>query len=413
MKQHRSAYLCDWCGFRVEVSLSEITVGILAPEAETRQALRTLAQATGMARVQLEVAEYCASRADRVIRRFVEANPEVIVVDMEQPEAALQALQLLNWALPQTWLFVTSSINDPQLIIETMRSGAREFLHQPSTGALAVALRRYAQERNRARQDRESGEIYCVTSAKGGSGTTSVAINLAAVLSELPSTRVALIDLNSPIGDAAAYLNLKPQYTFWDAVIASSRLDPVLLENLMTSANGIGVLPGPKEFRPNFIPPVEALGRIFEVATNAFRYVLVDLPPSLHTEHFALVSEMSAGIVVVLTPDVAGLWRTARLLTFLQDMGAGDKLRLLVNRTRKSDEISDADIEKALNQRIYGKLPNNDEAAVASMNAGKPVASLNHSELARSYKEFAYRLAGTQMPGDKRKGIFGLFSLGG
>jgi len=161
-----------------------------------------------------------------------------------------------------------------------MRAGAREFLHRPSSGALAKALRRYGQERDRSKQDRASGQVYCVTSAKGGSGATSVAINLAAVLSELPSTRVALIDLNSPIGDAAAYLSLKPQYTFSDAVAAASRLDPVLLENLMTSANGIAVLPGPKEFRPDSTPPVEALGRIFEVAANGFQYVIVDFPLS-------------------------------------------------------------------------------------------------------------------------------------
>ena len=394
----------------MEASLSDITIGILAPQAETREALRTLAQATGMASVQLEVAEYCALRGDRPSRRFVEANPDVIVVDMHQPQAALQALQVLNWTLPQSWLFVTSMISDPQLIIEAMRAGAREFLHRPSSGALGKALRRYGQERDRSKQDRASGQVYCVTSAKGGSGATSVAINLAAVLSELPSTRVALIDLNSPIGDAAAYLSLKPQYTFSDAVAAASRLDPVLLENLMTSANGIAVLPGPKEFRPDSTPPVEALGRIFEVAANAFQYVIVDLP--LHKEHFALVSEMSSSIVVVLTPELTAMWRTARLLTFLEETGAHDKLRLLVNRTRKSDEISDAEIEKALKQRIYWKLPNNYSASVESINSGKPVASLNHSELARSYKEFAYRLTSTQTR-DKRKGIFGLFSLGG
>ncbi|PYS54620.1 MAG: hypothetical protein DMG13_07530 [Acidobacteria bacterium] len=389
----------------------DITVGILAPGAETREALRTLAEATGMASVQLEVPEYCVLRGDRPSRRFVEANPDVIVVDMHRPQAALQALQVLNWALPQTWLFVTSTISDPQLIIDAVRAGAREFLHMPSGDALGKALRRYAEERDRSKQDRVSSQVYCVTSAKGGSGTTSVAINLAAVLSQLPSTRVALIDLNSPIGDAAAYLSLKPQYTFADAVAAASRLDPVLLENFMTSANGIGVLPAPREFLPNSRPPVEAVGRILEVAANVFRYIVVDLPPSLDKEHFALVSEMSTSIVVVLTPDLAALWRTSRLLTFLEETGARDKVRLLVNRTRKSDEISDAEMEKALKQQIYWKLPNSHSASVASNNSGKPVASLNHSELARSYKEFTYRLTCTQMP-DKRRGIFGLFSSG-
>jgi Flp pilus assembly CpaE family ATPase len=91
----------------------------------------------------------------------------------------------------------------------------------------------------------KSGALYCVTSAKGGAGATSVTLNLATALSELPETRVAVLDLNSPVGDAAAYLNLSPRFTASDAMEAAGRLDGVLLESYMSRSNGLAVLPGP------------------------------------------------------------------------------------------------------------------------------------------------------------------------
>jgi pilus assembly protein CpaE len=387
----------------------KINVGILSPEAETREVLETLVHATDVASVQLEVAEYCASRGDRPTRRFAEANPDVIIVDMKEPQAALQSLEVLNWVLPQTWLLVSSAASDPQTIMDTMRAGAREFLHKPSSGALAKALSRYAQEKERSKRDVSSGQIYCVTSAKGGSGATSVAINLAAVLSEIPGVRVALIDLNSPTGDAAAYLNLKPQYTIEDAAAASSRLDPILFENLVVSFDGISVLSGPKEFRPRSTPPVEAMARIFEVAANTFGHIFLDVPSSLDKEHLALVAEVSSSIVLVVTPELPALWGTARLLAFLEEAGVSDKVRLLVNRSRKSDEISDREIETVLKHPVYSKLPSDYAATLESINSGKPVVSLNHSALARSYKQLAYRLTGLKLP-EKRTGILGLFA---
>src|SRR5687768_8040663 len=97
-----------------------ITVGIIDPSDESREILKIQVDTLGLASVSVESNLYCSSPNDRVARQFIEAKPALILVDLENHQAALQTLQILHAALPETWFFVVSASNDPQLIIETM-----------------------------------------------------------------------------------------------------------------------------------------------------------------------------------------------------------------------------------------------------------------------------------------------------
>jgi pilus assembly protein CpaE len=396
---------------------SEVTLGLLAVSAEERQRLQSLVRLLGFARLEVEVDQYCATPGDRPTLRFIEGRPEVIIVDMEEPRATIQALEILHVALPECWLLVSSAINDPELIIEAMRAGAREYLVKPiQPGSLDQALRRYLAEKERTQKKGRAGEIYCVTSAKGGAGTTSLTLNLATALAEAPKTRVALLDLNSPSGDAAAYLNLIPRFTASDALEAAGRLDSVLLESYMSHSNGLAVLPGPKDFRPELPPGVSepmttasSLARLLEVVTHTYSHAVVDLSPSLDKKLLLLVLEMATQVVVVLTPELPALWRTQRLFGFLQGCCGAEKLRVVLNRRHKTDDITDREVEKALRHPVYWQLPNDYQACIEAINSGRPLVSANHGELARSYREFGHRLSGIPLP-RKRGALRRLFT---
>jgi pilus assembly protein CpaE len=388
----------------------QISIGILSPTAEVRDLLRSQIQAVGLGAVDMEAEHYCAAYGDRPTRRFVEAQPDIIIIDMEDPQAAAQSLNILHAALPETWLFVISESNDPQLIIESMRSGAREFLPRPiPPRTLAQALNRFASEKQRRLESHGVGKIFCVTSAKGGAGATSVAINLATSLADAPKARVALVDLNSPVGDVVAHLNLKPQYTISDAIASAARLDPVLLETYMSHSHGISVLAGPKDFKPGNMPNADALSKVLDVITRTYTHCFVDLPSSLEKEQLQLVNEMATNVVIVSVPELPALWRTERLIKFLAANGSSDKVRLIINRTVKNDEITDSEIESVLKHSVYWKLPNNYKGSIRAINSGQPLVSQNHSELARTYRELAYKLADISLP-DKKRGLFGFFS---
>jgi len=388
----------------------KIKVGIVAPSDRTRAQLRKVANATGLAEVSLEVGQYCLANGKGSTRRFLELEPDIILVDLEDPAAAIQTLHTLHSALPESWLIVTSEKKRAQLIIRAMQAGAREFLVQPiAAEKLSPALERYIAEKGRNQEPKKTGAIYCVTAAKGGTGATSVAINLATAVAKEPKNTVALIDLDSPIGDAAAYLDVKPKFTVSDTLAASSRLDPILLRTYTKDCHGFAVLPGPKEFRPGQMPDVEALAVMLEVVRQAYTHAFVDLPSSLNEEHLRVVIELSRAMVVVLTPELPAIWRTDRLLRFLEGSVGSEKVHLVLNRSANgSDEIAKGEIEKAVNQPIFWSLPNDDRASREAIKFGRPLVSMNNSQLAHSYQELAYRLTGTERP-KKRRRFLSLF----
>jgi len=394
---------------------ASIKVGIVAPSDRTRAQLRKVANATELAEVSLEVGQYCLANGKGSTRKFLEVQPDIILVDLEDSEAAIQTLHTLHSALPESWLVVTSEKEKSELIIQAMQAGAREFLVQPiAAEELSPALERYITEKRRNQNPKKAGRIYCVTAAKGGTGATSVAINLATAVAQEPKNKVALIDLDCPIGDAAAYLDVKPKFTVFDTLAASSRLDPVLLQTYAKSCHGFAVLPGPKEFCPGQIPDVEALSVMLEVVRQAYTHTFVDLPASFNEEHLRVAIELSRAMVVVLTPELPAIWRTDRLLRFLAGSVGKEKVHLVLNRSANGgDEITNGEIEKAVNQPIFWNLPDDYRTSREAVKLGKPLVSMNNSQLAHSYQELAYRLTGTNRPKKQPRfsGIFQALNL--
>jgi pilus assembly protein CpaE len=385
-------------------------VGILSASPETSESLRTEINATGLARVKLEAGDPCASRGDSSTQRFVDCAPDFIIVDMQQRTSALKSLDVLHSALPESWLLASSDNDDPQLIIESMRAGAREFLPKPVTHqSLQQAFRRYMTERQKQTASKQTGRIYCVTSAKSGGGATSVAINVAVTLASAEGAKPAVLDLGNPFGDVAAFLNLKPGFTMVDALSAAPRLDSALLDSYTTAAHGVSILAGPQDFKPARAISVSELERVMRVAAETYTHTFCDLPVSSSEECLQLVLESCSAILLVVTPDLPSLWRTQRLIRFLQQKSCVQKTRLIVNRSRKADEIRESEIQEAVKHSVFWKLPDDYPACLNAVNSGKPLAAADSSELSRSYRELAQQLTGVTLP-EKRRGLLNFFS---
>jgi pilus assembly protein CpaE len=391
----------------------KLSVAILAPTPDVRDSLTGQVEATQLATVKTVVEEYCSVEDDYPTQRFTEARPDVILVDMRDQRAAIKTLFTLHTVLPEVWLYACGAPNDPQLIIESMQAGAREFLPKPvSSRSIALAFSRYIDERERLRTgSKVRGKIFSVTSAKGGAGATSVAVNLATTLASVQQTRVAILDMNSPVGDAASYLNLKPQFSISDALTAAPRLDPVLLETFMTKAGSVSLLPGPKQFKSSNVS-ASALAKLLRVVSAAYTHTFIDLPSSLDQEIMQVTTDASEAVLVVMTPELPAVWRTHRLLTILSSSGCGDRLRLILNRDNSRDEITEKEITRALNHPIYFRLPNNYGAAIHAINKGKPIVEVNHSSLAAGYRQLTQNLTGGTVSPKQRKRLSKLFFLG-
>ena len=400
--------------------MKKISVAIVALSKEQIKELREEIGQTGVATVMAEVSDYCTSTSDWATRQLVDAEPELIVIDIGESAAGLQTLQVIHTALPNARLLVTSSVSDPQLIIELMRAGVREFLPSPLTqDALLQAFNRYIAEKVRSHRHTQTrskrGKLYCMMSAKHGSGATTVAVNLAGIIAARSGQRTAIIDLDRPLGDAAAYLNVKPNFTVTDALAAGPRLDSVLLESYMQLTNGFHILPGFREHTADAALSSEKLAHLLEVAITTFDHVIIDLPTNVDEDQVKVLTRHVAATLVVLTPELPAIWRTERLLTYLTGLHAADKVRIILNRSTRSDEISDADIERLLRMPLYCKLPNEYGPCIKAINSGTLLENTNTKQLNKSLVSLAADIAG--LPGiEGKRGLFGMLlkpSMGG
>src|SRR4051812_5839237 len=254
---------------------------------------------TGMAALVVQSEEPCSTATAISTRRIVDANPDIVIVEIRDSSSGLQTLQVLQAALPKSRLLITSNVTDPQLIIEAMRSGAREYLPNPiSQATLLEAFHRYLIDRNRTTSvtATKRGKLFCITSAKHGSGATTLAVNLAGIIAARSKQSTALLDLDRPVGDAAAYLNIKPAFTVSDALSAGSRLDSILLESYMQTTNGFHLLAGFREYASNTLLPSERLSQLLEVSQNTFAFSIVDLPPALTEDQVQVIMRSSQSI---------------------------------------------------------------------------------------------------------------------
>jgi len=166
-------------------------------------------------------------------------------------------------------------MNNPLTIVAAMRSGAREYLEQHTTSeAILEALTRFATSRSKARASAGRARVFTVMNAKGGAGSTTIAVNTAVALQEAHGG-VLLVDF-SPLGHAALHLNARPSFGLRDTLQNLHRMDASLLEGFMTQCKGgLQLLAGSQS--PQALTPAAAeLARLFDLLVAHFRYVVVD-----------------------------------------------------------------------------------------------------------------------------------------
>jgi pilus assembly protein CpaE len=372
--------------------MPELSVVIVAAEGDQRAVLQVLVEGTSVARTVHSSATFPETATDPVMRRIRASEPAVILVDipLESPASALRSLELLHQEMPEAAVFAIGSMSQPQVIVGAMRAGAREFIERPTTTTdLLEAFVRLTAAQRKVQRETARGRVFTIVNAKGGSGATTIAVNLALAL-QAAHGNTALVDI-APLGHASLHLNLKPLFTISDAIRNLHRLDSSLLESFMTRhRDGLQLLAGTNV--PQAIDPSTAeFARLFDMLVSHFRYVVVDA--STRADPTArLVGNLSETVLLVAHADVASLWSAARVQQFLNDSGGGDRVQLVLNRFRKIPGFSESDAEAAAGIKLLWKVPNHYFAVSAAIDKGVPVMQQNHSEIARSFTGLATHL---------------------
>jgi len=382
--------------------MAELPVAVVSSDDEQRAMLQVLVEATSVARVVHSCASFPVVAADPVTRRIQAANPEVVLLDIpgDNPSLALRAIELLHSHLPQCALFAIGSMSQPQVIVNAMRAGACEFMERPTTTTdLLEAFVRLSASQRKNRVEEHRGKIFSVVNAKGGSGSTTVAVNLALAL-QAAQGNTALVDL-AYLGHCALHLNLKPMFGVPDAIRNLHRLDSSLLESFMTRhGGGMQLLAGPST--PLGTEPSSAEhAKLFDLLVGHFRYVVVDLSTRMDVTT-KLVANLSQTVLMVAHADVASLWSAARVQQYLSENSNREKVMLVLNRFRKIPGFSETDAEAAAGVKVIAKIPNQYFAVSTSIDRGVPLLQQTHTDVARAFTNLATRLTENE-PDVKRK----------
>src|ERR1700740_2352557 len=387
--------------------MPELSVVIVATDNEQRALLQVLVDGTSVARTVHTCTNFPVAGADPVTRRVRAANPDVILVDIpiDNSQFALRAIELLHQEVPESAIFAIGSLNQPQVIVNAMRAGAREFIERPTnTADLLDAFVRLNAAARRGGQEGLRGKVFSVINAKGGNGATTVAVNLALAL-QAAHGQTALIDL-APLGHAALHMNLKPIFNVSDATRNLHRMDASLLESFMTRhSGGLQLLAGANV--PAAIDPSTAeFVRLFDMLVTHYRYVVVDASSRFDAAS-RLIANLSETVLLVACSDVASLWSAARGQQYLGETGSREAARLVLNRFRKVPGLSEADAETAVGAKLLWRVPNQYFAVSSSIDRGTPVMDQRSSEIARCFSGLAQELTRNDI--DVKRAAWSLF----
>lgn len=299
-------------------------------------------------------------------------------------------------------IFLTSSRTDPDTLIKALRSGAKEFFKQPinreEVSASLLAIKEQAKNVHIVPIKKKKSKIITVMGSKGGVGTTTVAVNLAACLNELRNEQsVMLMDMNLIFGEVPIFLDLKTPFNWGEVAKNISRVDSTYLMSVVTRhSSGINVLPSPTDMHGvNYATP-EIMEQLLELMRKEFDYIVIDNGQSLNSisQKIIEMSDVVCLVSVMSLPcltNVKKLFDTFRKLGYLHE----DKIKVVMNRYNNKSVLSIADAEKGIEKKISWLIPNDYNTAMAAINQGKLLSQVaKKSNIVMNFADLAASIAG-------------------
>jgi pilus assembly protein CpaE len=316
-------------------------------------------------------------------------QPDVVLVDARASAHAPTSLAGVRVRYPQAGVVLVAGTLDPVLMLEAMRAGVNECVVEPlTTMAVADALTRVLAVRGAP-----AGQLIAFVGAKGGVGTTTLAVNVATSLAASGPSLV--LDCNPCFGDAAIMMSAEPRYSVFDALENTHRLDQSFFEGLAVhTAAGPWLLPSPVHPSAAAMDP-NRVRLLLEFALRHYRYTVLDVPRI----NRAVLESLSGAtaIVVVTTQELASVRAASTLADMLRRRYGREKTSVVITRYDRNAEIGRDDVEMAVHGEVHSVLPNDYRAAVEALNLGQPFAGSKGSPLADAVIDFARVITG-QVP---------------
>jgi pilus assembly protein CpaE len=390
----------------------KVRVLVVDDVAETRENIRKLLQ------FEANIEVVGAAKSGReAIQLAQELTPDVVLMDINMPDMdGIAATEEIRKKAPATQVVILSVQGDQNYMRRALLVGARDFLTKPPMpDDLTAAIRRVGAMAREERSKRPQaymapaaggtqplvsarvtpGRIVMVYSPKGGTGCTTLAVNLALALHN-DETRAALVDANMQFGDAAVFLNEQGKNTVLDLTPRADELDPDIIEEVMVkhAASGLHLLAAPT--RPENAEKVTAahFAKVLAYLRQLYAYVIVDTCSYLNDITLAVLDACDA-VVLVSTQDIPSIKNGRLFLDLMLTIGLStEKVAFVMNRyDKRITAITPERVADNLKQEVLAVIPLDERVVIPSVNRGVPFVLDNKTQpCARGVFELAEKL---------------------
>ncbi len=329
------------------------------------------------------------------IEQAAKLKPDVIVMDINMPDMdGIQATESIRKKVPYCQVIILSVQNDMQYLRRAMLVGARDFLIKPpSIDELTIAIHRAG---NVAKEELSKynlnvqlaatpgantfgskaldGKIITIYSPKGGSGSTSIAVNLALAL-DTTINKVVLVDGSMQYGDIPIFINEQVKNSVLDLIAHTDELDPEIIAEVISNQEktGLHLLPAPP--RPELADKVvgEQFSQLLTYMRNLYNYIIIDTTPFL-CEAVQTALDIADIIILITTQDIPAIKNVSTFLTLADAIGIPrNRLLFVLNKFDRRVAILPERISSNLKQEVVLTIPLDDRFISNSINRGVPL----------------------------------------
>jgi pilus assembly protein CpaE len=336
-------------------------------------------------------------------------QPDLVVLDIRGTHALPPTVATLRRQHPGTGVVIVASRLDPSLMLEAMRAGITEWVAEPITAAeLNAAIERVTETRAAS----IPGQTFAFVGAKGGVGTTTTAVNVAAAVAQMsPDDDVLLMDFHLSYGDAAVFIGAEPRFSVADAMENTHRLDEAFFESLVVQTKAKVSLLASADRAVGAVD-LRRIATLMHFAAAHYRYVFLDVPRS---EAAVLDSlESVSKILIVANQELATVRNAGRMAAVLRQRYGKDRVQVVVTRFDKQAEIGTDDVARVIGSPVKFVIPSDYRAALQALNKGRPLALDRDVKLGSAFQNVARELVGLRVEDvsetQKSGGLLGLIT---
>jgi pilus assembly protein CpaE len=369
----------------------KVRVLIVDDVSETRENVRKLLQ------FETDIEVVGAARTGKeAVQLTFEIKPDVVLMDINMPDMdGITATETIRQRDQAAQIVILSVQGDPNYMRRAMLAGARDFLTKPPmadelisairrAGQMAQSVRAQSAQIESASASSASskssaftgltdGRVIMVYSPKGGTGVTTLAVNLAVTLHN-DETRAVLVDAKLQYGDVAVFLNEQGKNTILDLVSRVDELDQEVVESVMIkhAASGLHVLAAPS--RPEEAEQVGAgqFIKLVKYLRQQYAYVVIDTSNALDEVTLAALDNCDI-VTLIVNQDIPAIKNCRSFLDLLDTIGfQRARVCFVMNKYDKRISITPEKVGENLKQAIVGVVPLDERVVIPSVNRGVP-----------------------------------------